>query len=294
MDRFLREMLNFVHGHAAINNPYLARLQRGAIDETEFYRFACEFWAFAKNFVGVLAIGYAKCPDWTLKTDMGRILVEELGGEPTADGKLLVNIEENQHLDTYHNFLTSIGLDPSRMYDMPFLPGTRAFVDAQYRLYGADDYLLAQGASFGLENMALRMWRQTNPGLKRVRERMRDRLNVNLGYFTYHAQIETHHEAHTEDALANLPGRDDPDVQARFRRGAAEVLAAEAAFWNNLEAERGRPYDWERYRLETPRFFYRPRQTTVDRAARGADAGAADSETPPPSEGGDHVDISVY
>jgi hypothetical protein len=113
---------------------------------------------------------------------------------------------------------------------------TLFFCDELMRLYGSDDPSTAEGASFGVEHWAAAgFWKELIAGLRAFKARQCP--DLPLGFWTFHDQLEDQHAAHTEDELreaVTTPGFDE----ARFLRGAAEMLDGVHAFWQGLDDDR--------------------------------------------------------
>jgi hypothetical protein len=113
---------------------------------------------------------------------------------------------------------------------------TLFFCDELMRLYGSDDPSTAEGASFGVEHWAAAgFWKELIAGLRAFKARQCP--DLPLCFWTFHDQLEDQHAAHTEDELreaVTTPGFDE----ARFLRGAAEMLDGVHAFWQGLDDDR--------------------------------------------------------
>jgi hypothetical protein len=113
---------------------------------------------------------------------------------------------------------------------------TRHFCDELLRIYGSADASTAEGASYAVEHWAAAgFWKQLVAGFREFKQRECPELN--LGFWTWHDQVEDQHAAHTTaelDEAASLPGFD----RHRFLAGAAAMLDGVAAFWDGLEADR--------------------------------------------------------
>jgi hypothetical protein len=115
-------------------------------------------------------------------------------------------------------------------------PYTLQFCDTLQHLYGNEDGQLAEGASFAVENWAAAgFWQELEDGLLHIKATRLPKLKI--AFFTWHNRVEAQHAGHVMEELEDVffdPGFD----QARFFRGAHEVLDAIAAFWDGLEADR--------------------------------------------------------
>jgi len=177
--------------HGAINNPYLDRFKRGELNDEDMRDFAVQFYGFVKHFPRILATLLANTPDQKAADELCIILASELGnGRPSE-----------RHEYMYQRFLNSIDIDPKQALKRGLEPETEDFVSGMAQLYGHRDYGVALGASFGLENMAITMWDHILPGLRILKQTPAFR-RMDIGYFTFHRELESQHEDSMESALA--------------------------------------------------------------------------------------------
>ncbi len=115
---------------------------------------------------------------------------------------------------------------------------TQHFCDELRRLYGSEDYLVSQAASYAVENWAAAgFWDELVQGFERYNARTG--MNLPLAFFAWHARLEAQHARHTQEELEELYFDRDVDEDAFIRTG-NEMLDAVAAFWDGLEAQRKR------------------------------------------------------
>jgi len=109
---------------------------------------------------------------------------------------------------------------------------TLFFCDELSRLYGSEDYMTSQAASYAVENWATAgCWDQLVEGFEKYNKRSGDKLP--LGFFSWHAKIEAQHAAHTQEELEELYFSRDINEDEFIRRG-NEMLDGVAAFWDGL------------------------------------------------------------
>ncbi|MCE3235961.1 MAG: hypothetical protein K0Q50_2141 [Vampirovibrio sp.] len=113
---------------------------------------------------------------------------------------------------------------------------TLFFCDELSRLYGSDDFSIAAGASFAIENWAAAgFWQELEDGLLKIRQRMVPDLSI--AFFAWHNRLEAQHAAHTQDELKEI--FNDPNFdREKFLAGGREMLESLAVFWNGLEEDR--------------------------------------------------------
>jgi pyrroloquinoline quinone (PQQ) biosynthesis protein C len=113
---------------------------------------------------------------------------------------------------------------------------TLFFCDELLRLYGSEDPIAAEGASFAVEHWAAAgFWKELIQGLERYRARTGEHFSI--AFFTWHDRLEDQHAGHTEDELAEAfrrPGFDED----RFLSAGREMLDGVQAFWLGLDEMR--------------------------------------------------------
>lgn len=115
---------------------------------------------------------------------------------------------------------------------------TLFFCDELIRLYGSEDYMTSQAASYAVENWAAAgFWDQLVTGLGKYNEGLDAPLP--LAFFTWHARIEGQHAQHTQEELEELYFDREVDEDAFIETG-NEMLDGVAAFWKGLDDQRRR------------------------------------------------------
>ncbi|MBI3771910.1 MAG: hypothetical protein HY272_04325 [Gammaproteobacteria bacterium] len=113
---------------------------------------------------------------------------------------------------------------------------TLFFCDELARLYGSEDYMTSQAASYAVENWAAAgFWDQLVEGFEKYNHS--NGAALPLGFFVWHAKIEAQHAAHTQEELEELYFSRAIDEE-KFIRDGNEMLEGVAAFWDGLEEQR--------------------------------------------------------
>ena len=113
---------------------------------------------------------------------------------------------------------------------------TLFFCDELTRLYGSEDYLVSQAASYAVENWAAAgFWDELVEGFNKYNARTDAALP--LAFFTWHARLEAQHAQHTQEELEELYFARDLD-EGGFIHYGNEMLEGVAAFWDGLEEQR--------------------------------------------------------
>jgi len=119
--------------------------------------------------------------------------------------------------------------------------GTRAtlfYCDELSRIYGSEDYLISQAASYAVENWAAAgFWNQLVAGFEKFNDT--SEVTLPLGFFTWHALIETQHAAHTQEELEELYFEREID-EDKFIHDGNEMLDGVTVFWDGLDSQRKR------------------------------------------------------
>ncbi|MDX1431776.1 MAG: hypothetical protein R3286_04940 [Gammaproteobacteria bacterium] len=115
---------------------------------------------------------------------------------------------------------------------------TLHYCDELIRLYGSEDYLTSQAASYAVENWAAAgFWDQLVAGFEGYNERTN--ANLPLAFFTWHSKLEGQHAAHTQEELEELYFERNVDEDAFIATG-IEMLDGVAVFWDGLDEQRRR------------------------------------------------------
>ena len=117
-------------------------------------------------------------------------------------------------------------------------PSTLFFCDELTRLYGNEDYEISQASSYAVENWAAAgFWDQLVSGFEKFNEKTSS--NLPLGFFVWHAKIESQHAAHTQEELEELYFSREID-EDNFIKYGNEMLDGVAVFWEGLDTQRKR------------------------------------------------------
>ncbi|MCL4350522.1 MAG: iron-containing redox enzyme family protein [Candidatus Thermoplasmatota archaeon] len=224
-NNFYEKTYKYVKGHSAIDNAFINRFAKGDLSNQEFARFSVEFYHFTREWPAILGTLLVNTPNEEDAANLTTILVSELGDmDPTKRHELL-----------YRKYLRSLGFDPAVLVKKPQLPTTKAWLDGM-RTFFSGDYYEALGAEFGLENMAIPMWDKILSGFNayfKKNPEMKER--VDIEYFTFHRELEAHHEEAMEDVLGTH--KSDPEAREKFMQGAKEILDLEEKFWLGLATQ---------------------------------------------------------
>ncbi len=220
-ENFYDKTYQFVKKHNAIDNEFINRFAKGQVSEEEFRRFSIEFYHFTREWPAILGTLLVNTPNEDDAANLTTILVSELGDmDPTKRHELL-----------YRKYLRSIGIEPAEIVKKEQEKTTKAWLDGM-RNFFSSDYYEALGAEFGLENMAIPMWDKLLAGFSIIREKYPKYKNADIEYFTFHRELEEHHEEAMEDVLGTH--KKEPTARENFLKGAEGILKLENKFWLGL------------------------------------------------------------
>jgi hypothetical protein len=113
---------------------------------------------------------------------------------------------------------------------------TLFFCDELSRLYGSENYLISQSASYAVENWAAAgFWDELVDGFNIFNGH--SAIKLPIAFFTWHSRIEAQHALHTQEELEELYFSRPIDEDDFIKYG-YEMLDGVAAFWNGLDQQR--------------------------------------------------------
>jgi pyrroloquinoline quinone (PQQ) biosynthesis protein C len=263
---FLRRVDKEMMRHRVIvDNKYTKWFQKGEATDQELRHFVKQFSVFSNLFLIAALNKVINAPSLEQMRQSKEILMNELGviyrkhsqpmgqasgsdedkdreGDPelvsiegTVDGGLY------RHRAAHYEWLLAVGEGIGLTYKdigkrKNGRPSTLAFCDGMARLYGSDDPMIAEGASFAVENWAAAgFWQEIEDGLMVLKKARHPKLR--LAFFTWHNRVEAQHADHVMDELEETYFDEDFDPE-KFFKGGKEVLDSVATFWDGLENDR--------------------------------------------------------
>lgn len=245
------------------SNPYTAWFQKGRQSREQIRAFIVQFSVFSNQFLVAQLQKMINADSLEGMRASKEILANEIGvvfksrrkqgasagdvdseGDPelvstegTVDGGIF--LFRAAHFEWLMRIAEKIGLEFEQVGRR--IHGTKAtlfFCDELIRLYGSEDYMVSQAASYAVENWAAAgFWDELIDGFTRYNKRTGARLP--LAFFTWHSKLEGQHAQHTQEELEELYFSRDMDENAFIANGNA-MLDGVAAFWDGLEDQRTR------------------------------------------------------
>jgi pyrroloquinoline quinone (PQQ) biosynthesis protein C len=234
------------------SDPYTDWFERGEASVAQARAFLVQFSVFSNQFLAAQLAKMLNAETLETMRESKEILANEIGvgyrgAAPAEDAELggtTGSIEGGTfrfsaaHFELLVRTAAGLGL---RYEDLGRRRcGTEAtlyFCDTLVRLYGHDDYAVAEAASWAVENWAAAgFWDRLVRGWRGLQTR-RNLPKLDLRFFTWHARLEANHASHTWDELEQWCRGREFDEDA-FVAHAVEMLDAVAVFWHGLDRER--------------------------------------------------------
>jgi len=265
---FLAEVDRDLLNHRIIkDNAYTRWLQKGEATDQELKHFIKQFSVFSNQFLVAQLLKVINAPSLEQMRAGKEILMNELGvvyrkpnqsvaagnGSKSDEQKdlegdpELVNIEGTvdgsvyRHRAAHYEWLLGVGEPLGLGYKdlgkrWHGRPTTLHFCNELQRIYGSEDPMIAEGASFAVENWAAAgFWQEIEDGLLKIKKTRIP--NLRLAFFTWHNRVEGQHAGHVMEELEETyfaPAFD----REKFFKGGREMLDGVAVFWDGLEQDR--------------------------------------------------------
>lgn len=264
---FLAEVDRSLLNHRIIkHNAYTTWFQKGEAIDAELRHFVKQFSVFSNQFLVAQLLKVINAPTLEQMHAGKEILMNELGvvyrkGSPSGNGVAtksdeqkdiegdpeLVNIEGTvdgstyRHRAAHYEWMLGVGEPLGLGYNdlgkrRHGSKTTLHFCDELHRIYGSEDPMIAEGASFAVENWAAAgFWQEIEDGLLKIKK---GRIpNLRLAFFTWHNRVEGQHAGHVMEELEETYFDPEFDRQ-KFFDGGREMLDGVAVFWDGLEQDR--------------------------------------------------------
>ncbi len=255
--RFKHRLQQEVLNHPVIAaNPYTRWFRNGDITREQARAFMVQFSVFSNEFLFAQLRKMVNAESIEEMRASKEILANEIGvgfRGRTRDDARLGSLDGTIEGGTFHfsaahfelllRMAKPLNLTLAELGKRRFAtPATRRFCDELMRLYGSEDYAVAEAASWAVENWAAAgFWDELVQGFKTFKFRQ-GLPNLNLAFFTWHAKLEQTHAQHTWDELEAFCGAREVDEDA-FILNANEMLDGVYAFWKGLDEQRCRLYE---------------------------------------------------
>jgi len=226
------------HHAVVVSNPYTTWFAKGEANRDEVRHLTVQFSVFSHLFVEAQLRKVINAADRDGYRAGKEILLNELGvtfAGGTVDGGTFRF--GAAHFEWLLKFAEPLGLSFTDLGKRRHgTASTLFFCDELVRIYGSEDASVAEGASYAVEHWAAAgFWKELIAGLEAFKAR--ECPGLALGFWTFHDALEDQHAAHTEDELREAFETDGFD-EARFLRGASEILDGVHAFWRGLDDDR--------------------------------------------------------
>jgi pyrroloquinoline quinone (PQQ) biosynthesis protein C len=222
MSPFEKKLQKKIKTHGAVDNEFLNRFATGDITETEFQRFAIEFYHFSREWPVILTTLLVNTADEDEAFELTKILVSELGDDNP----------DNRHELIYRRFLRSIDIEPVKVMKDKKLGTTATYIDGMMDLFTNSEHTFSLGAQYSIENMAIPMWDKIISGLKIWIEKKKNK-EMDITFFTFHRHLEENHEESMANILEEYEKKSDFNKPV-FEKGGDALLNFLEIFWVGL------------------------------------------------------------
>ena len=246
--------------HVIINNEYTRWFEQGNLSKKNVQDFVVQFSVFSNLFliaqlkktINADSLEGMRASKEILANEIGVIFkksgnkTKELKRESGIDAEL-VSAEGSVEGGVFHfraahfewllRMAEQLGLGFNDLGKRSHgTTSTLFYCDELSRLYGSEDYMLSQAASYAVENWAAAgFWDELVTGFTKYNNKTK--ANLTLAFFTWHAKIEAQHAAHTQEELEELYFEREID-EDKFINDGNEMLEGVAVFWGGLNEQR--------------------------------------------------------
>ncbi len=233
-----------------INNAYTEWFEKGNQNLAQIKAFIIQFSVFSNQFliaqlnkmIHADTLESMRASKEILANEMGVRFTSSVGNEDifgstegSIDGSTF-NFTAG-HFEWLYKVAQQLGMG----YDEIGQPkhgsqSTLYFCNELIRLYGGENYQISQAVSYAVENWAAAgFWRELINGFKQFNKH--HSLELPIGFFVWHDQIEAQHAAHTQEELEELYFTQQLN-EDDFIHSGNKMLDAVAIFWDGLNEQR--------------------------------------------------------
>jgi len=239
LDNFLERLDKELLNHSVItDNKYCNWFKQTELSPTDVFYFTQQFSVFSNQFIIAQLNKVINAIDLEEARAGKEVLANELGvafKDGSVDGGTYKFY--HAHFEWLVKFAKPLGLTFNDIGKRKHGdPHTLFFCDELIRIYGNEDFNVSAGASFAVENWAAAgFWKDLIAGLENFKEK--HNLNISLGFFKWHDNIEDQHAEHTQEEMKMLYREHNLDEDVFIKAG-NEMLNGVEAFWVGLDRER--------------------------------------------------------
>lgn len=255
---FYRRLETDLLTHPVItDNPYTGWFKRGDITDVDVRHLIVQFSVFTNQFLVAQVQKMINAHNLEEMRATKEILANEIGvifrdpnkgsaSTPASTGSSISGSVEGgifhfsaAHFESLVRLADHVGLGFEELGRREHgTPTTLFFCDELIRLYGSSNYTTSEAASFAVEHWgAAGFWRELIQGLECYKQR--NKLDLPLGFFTWHDRLKDNHARHTREELENYYFTHNVD-EALFIDKGYEMLDGVYGFWKGLDDDHKR------------------------------------------------------
>ena len=217
---FIRELEAEVHGHEAVQHPFLKRFATDKLSRAQIQTFGLQHYQLVKIFVNYMTNVLPNIPD-PEAASLFRVVFDDEFGQHTIF---------RSHPALYRRFLMDLGLEESAWGRVMALPEVSAFIEGHMVLTRDPNFLFGLGAiGPGHEFSIPTMFGFLVEGIRRNTELSDEQIE----YFTLHIVQDQGHAVVFNALIARHA--QDAESQSILREGTWRSLQLRKRFWDGLE-----------------------------------------------------------
>lgn len=213
-EQYIKQVEKYVKQHSGVEHEFLINYSKYGLEKQETINCFKRFYDLIGNYPFYLSILMGRIGNMKAMKELLPILCDEVGL-----GK------DRPHLEIYQNFFSSISGHPLKSNNLK----SKKINNFIRKSYVNEDVNYAVGVLFALENMAEKMMRYLNEGLKVSGYDKQHRL-----FFTIHIVAEKEHAEHGNNLFVQLH-QDGIIEREGFQQGAMDFMSNLDIFWNKVQ-----------------------------------------------------------
>jgi pyrroloquinoline-quinone synthase len=217
LDDFFADLEKDLLKTKCVDNELFLKFRTGDITLRDVQVFADQYYLYIRTFPQILAGLSGRVEDETVRRELAKTIVSELGGE---GGEI--------HFKMFEKVIGQLGITVAGVGEAEYLPETVALVEGIRALFLEDNMAAALGGHYTIEFSGLPMISSLYEGFRTFEASTTE----SLEYFYLHLLVEREHVEWIHTAVARVA---DPSARDEIRRGAFRIAELLGDFWGALQ-----------------------------------------------------------
>jgi pyrroloquinoline-quinone synthase len=217
LEEFFTDLEKELLQTGCVNNGLFNTFRLGDITLTDVQMFTDQYYLYIRTFPQILAGLSARVEDETVRRELAKTIVSELGGE---GGEI--------HFKLFERVVNQLGIDVAGVGEAEYFPETIALVEGIKQLFLEDNIAAALGGHYTIEFSGLPMISSLYEGFRTFA----DSTTESMEYFYLHLLVEREHVEWIHSAVERVA---HPSARAEIRRGALRIAELLGDFWGALQ-----------------------------------------------------------